>query len=73
MKEARRRPAQGHSGVHRRPDRVERHHRQSAQLDLRRPWTQVMGGNLLKVLSWYDNEWGYSCRTVDLISIFGKM
>jgi glyceraldehyde 3-phosphate dehydrogenase len=37
------------------------------------PWTQVMGGNLLKVLSWYDNEWGYSNRTVDLISIFGKM
>ncbi len=37
------------------------------------PWTQVMGGNLLKVLSWYDNEWGYSSRTVDLISIFGKM
>ena len=37
------------------------------------PWTQVMGGNLLKVLSWYDNEWGYSSRTVDLISIFGQM
>ncbi len=26
-------------------------------------WTQVMDGNLLKVVSWYDNEWGYSCRT----------
>ena len=29
--------------------------------------TFVSGGNLLKVLSWYDNEWGYSCRVVDLI------
>ena len=29
----------------------------------------VMGGNLVKVVTWYDNEWGYSCRAVDL----GKM
>jgi len=29
--------------------------------------TQVLGGNLVKVLSWYDNEWGYSNRVVDLI------
>lgn len=28
--------------------------------------TTVMGDNLLKVLSWYDNEWGFSCRMVDL-------
>jgi glyceraldehyde 3-phosphate dehydrogenase len=27
---------------------------------------------MLKVLSWYDNEWGYSCRTVDLIARIGK-
>ena len=25
------------------------------------------GGNMVKVVSWYDNEWGYSCRTADLI------
>ena len=31
------------------------------------PWTQVIGDTMLKVLSWYDNEWGYSCRSVDLI------
>jgi glyceraldehyde 3-phosphate dehydrogenase len=36
-------------------------------------WTQVMDGNMLKVVSWYDNEWGYSCRTVDLIAKVGKM
>lgn len=36
-------------------------------------WTQVMDGNMLKVCSWYDNEWGYSCRTVDLIERVGKM
>ncbi len=28
--------------------------------------TKVIGGNLAKVVSWYDNEWGYSCRVVDL-------
>jgi glyceraldehyde 3-phosphate dehydrogenase len=30
------------------------------------PNNNVMGGNLVKVVAWYDNEWGYSCRTVDL-------
>ena len=29
--------------------------------------TMVIGDNMVKILSWYDNEWGYSCRTVDLI------
>ncbi len=36
-------------------------------------WTQVMDGNLLKTISWYDNEWGYSCRTVDIIARVGKL
>ena len=36
-------------------------------------YTKVIGGNMLKVLSWYDNEWGYSCRVRDLIKfIAGK-
>ncbi|MEJ2634584.1 MAG: type I glyceraldehyde-3-phosphate dehydrogenase [Calditrichia bacterium] len=29
--------------------------------------TRIMDGNLVKVISWYDNEWGYSSRTVDLL------
>ena len=29
--------------------------------------TKVLGGNLVKVVSWYDNEWGYSMRVVDLV------
>jgi glyceraldehyde 3-phosphate dehydrogenase len=37
------------------------------------PWTQVIGGNLLKVLSWYDNEYGYSARTADLITRLAKL
>ncbi len=33
--------------------------------------TRVLGGNMVKVLSWYDNEWGYSCRVVDLVKMLG--
>ena len=32
-------------------------------------YTRVVGSNCLKVLSWYDNEWGYSCRCRDLIKL----
>jgi len=37
-------------------------------------FTQVLGdkGKLVKVVSWYDNEWGYSCRTADLCARLGK-
>ncbi|MDP9112724.1 MAG: type I glyceraldehyde-3-phosphate dehydrogenase [Acidobacteriota bacterium] len=34
--------------------------------------TKVLGGNLVKVVSWYDNEWGYSMRVVDLIEFLAK-
>ena len=33
------------------------------------PYTKVMDGDFLKVLSWYDNEWGYSSRCVDLLRL----
>ncbi|MCL0079579.1 type I glyceraldehyde-3-phosphate dehydrogenase [Dehalococcoidia bacterium] len=34
--------------------------------------TIVIGGNMVKVLSWYDNEWGYSCRTGDIAAYMAK-
>ena len=36
------------------------------------PYTKVMDGNFVKVLSWYDNEWGYSNRCVDLLRLLVK-
>jgi len=35
-------------------------------------FTKVINGNFVKILSWYDNEWGYSCRVVDLIDFLVK-
>ena len=37
------------------------------------PWTTAISDTMVKVVSWYDNEWGYSCRTVDLIAKLAKM
>jgi len=34
--------------------------------------TMMIGKDLVKILSWYDNEWGFSCRMVDLINIMAK-
>src|SRR5581483_477345 len=36
------------------------------------PYTKMMDGNFVKVLSWYDNEWGYSNRCVDLLRLLVK-
>jgi glyceraldehyde 3-phosphate dehydrogenase len=36
------------------------------------PYTKVMDGDFVKVLSWYDNEWGYSSRCVDLLRLLVK-
>jgi glyceraldehyde 3-phosphate dehydrogenase len=35
-------------------------------------YTKVMDGDFVKVLSWYDNEWGYSCRCIDLLKLIEK-
>ena len=42
----------------------------SAIVDL--PLTDVVGGNMIKIVAWYDNEWGYSNRLVELAADFGK-
>jgi glyceraldehyde 3-phosphate dehydrogenase len=42
----------------------------SAIVDL--PFTNVVDGDLVKVLAWYDNEWGYSCRLVEMALLVGK-
>ena len=34
--------------------------------------TMVIGGNLVKVIAWYDNEWGYSCRVADLVNYMAE-
>lgn len=34
--------------------------------------TMVLGGNFVKVLAWYDNEWGFSCRMTELIELIGR-
>jgi glyceraldehyde 3-phosphate dehydrogenase len=43
----------------------------SAIVDL--PLTAVVGGNMLKVVAWYDNEWGYSNRLVEMVADVGKL
>jgi glyceraldehyde 3-phosphate dehydrogenase len=35
-------------------------------------YTKVMGGDFVKVMSWYDNEWGYSSRCVDLVKVLAE-
>jgi glyceraldehyde 3-phosphate dehydrogenase len=43
----------------------------SAIVDLK--LTNVVGGNLIKVVAWYDNEWGYSNRLVELVADAGRV
>jgi glyceraldehyde 3-phosphate dehydrogenase len=45
----------------------------SSSVDL--PFTSVLGkgdNDFIKVVTWYDNEWGYSCRTADLAALMAK-
>jgi len=42
----------------------------SSIIDL--PLTKVIDGDLLKVVAWYDNEWGYSCRLAEIVELVGS-
>lgn len=42
----------------------------SSMLDV--AYTKVMDGDFAKILSWYDNEWGYSCRCIDMVGMIQK-
>ncbi len=42
----------------------------SSTVDIK--FTQVLGGNMAKVVAWYDNEWGYSCRVADLAAYIAE-
>jgi glyceraldehyde 3-phosphate dehydrogenase len=46
------------------------HEPQSTVVDLLS--TMAVGERFMKVLAWYDNEWGYSCRVVDLVDYVAK-
>ena len=35
--------------------------------------TRVMGGRLVRVMAWYDNEWGFSCRMADNAAVMGGL
>jgi glyceraldehyde 3-phosphate dehydrogenase len=37
------------------------------------PFTRVVGGNFVKTMAWYDNEWGYSNRVVDLLGLLDRL
>ena len=63
----RRRPAQGHPRGQRRAARLDRLPGRHADSIIDAESTMVLGGTLVKVIAWYDNEWGYSCRVADLI------
>ena len=63
------RPDEGHPGRHRRAARVDRLQGRQPLVDHRRATRpMVLGGTMVKVIAWYDNEWGYSCRVADLVA-----
>jgi glyceraldehyde 3-phosphate dehydrogenase len=42
----------------------------SAVVDLE--LTKIVDGDLLKVMAWYDNEWAYSCRLIEMAEFVGR-
>ena len=47
------------------------HNKASSTFDLTQ--TQIVDGNLIRVMSWYDNEWGYSNRVADLLGVLDQL
>ena len=66
MKKAAEGELKGILAVQRRAAGLDRFQQQSALLDLRRAADQGAGKRLVKIFSWYDNEWGYSNRLADV-------
>ena len=66
-RQGRHRRARGHPRLQRGPDRLLGHRQEPVLVDLRRRRSpSVLEGQLVKVVAWYDNEWGYSNRCVEL-------
>jgi glyceraldehyde 3-phosphate dehydrogenase len=66
-------PMQGVLGYHREPlvSIDFNHDSHSSTVDLSA--TKVLEGQLVRVASWYDNEWGFSCRMIDIAAILGSL
>ncbi len=69
----RRAAAQGHSRLHRGAQRLDRLQSRPAFRVFHMDQTKVMDGTLVRVMSWYDNEWGFSNRMVDTAVAMGKL
>ena len=63
---------QGHPRVQHRAAGVVRLQPQPGELDLRLQPDPVSDGTLVKVSSWYDNEWGFSNRMLDVAAVFAR-
>ncbi len=64
-------PLKGVPRLHRGPDRLLRHRHQPGLLHLRQPADDGPWATRSRSIGWYDNEWGYSNRLVDLITLVG--
>ena len=73
MEDAVQAAAQGHPGRHERAAGLDRLQPQPRLVDLRPDGTQIVDGKLVRVLSWYDNEWGFSNRMADTAVAMGKL